>query len=107
MISKNRYALQIERVLGFQCHDGATVANVSVDLVVPTWRFGSVHGGLLILESRIHPVADYVRLRLGYQIVDNRSDEYSADTVERIEFFPDTDDDGATIEAVFTGIELE
>ncbi|KAI0444894.1 heterokaryon incompatibility protein-domain-containing protein [Xylaria telfairii] len=84
----------------------ATVADVSVDLVAPTVRFGSVRGGFIVLESMIRSLADCVRLPLGHRILDDWDDEkLPAGMAESIDFFPDIEEDGATIESIFTGIE--
>ncbi|KAI1171519.1 heterokaryon incompatibility protein-domain-containing protein [Nemania sp. FL0916] len=85
-----------------------TVADVSVDLVVPTARFGSVCGGFLVLEGRcrMSPVADFVRLPFGHRIVDEWTGREALDkSDEGIEFFPDTEEDGAAIKSTFRGIE--
>ncbi|KAK5637131.1 hypothetical protein RRF57_012843 [Xylaria bambusicola] len=84
----------------------ATVADVSVDLVVPTAQFGSVRGGVLVLESQMCLVTDCVRLPLGHRIMDDwKYKEFLANVAEGIEFFPDTREDGLAIEAIFMGTE--
>ncbi|KAI1125264.1 heterokaryon incompatibility protein-domain-containing protein [Nemania abortiva] len=84
----------------------ATVVNVSIDLVVPNARFGSVRGGLLTLESKMCPVVDYMRLAPEYRIRgDFWDDIYIDDMADEIVFIPDTKEDGAAIEAIPTGVD--
>ncbi|KAJ2981674.1 hypothetical protein NUW58_g6628 [Xylaria curta] len=83
----------------------ATITDFSVDLVVPAARFGSVCGGFLDLKSMMRPVSDCVRLSLDYRIVgDWYDEEFLANVAEGIEFIPDTEEDGAAIEAIFKGV---
>ena len=86
----------------------AGVVDFDINVTVPTAPFGSVHGGFLILESRMRPLADLASLPLGHRIADNwNNEQYQSHTAEWIEFFPDTNADGAAIETVLSGAESQ